>query len=208
VRADLGQRDAGHEQERRERGEAQRDGGPADDGEARAAERGERDVEDDDGGDAGPAAGHGGDDAGEVVCAERRERGAVDGAGDVLPRAHERARERAEGAVGPEHEAAVAGHGGGELRGDERLRDGPDEGEDEEAQQREERARGLHRRLRAVGPTRDLEEDEEDERHQGQLLVPAADLGGGDGGVGVLGRRGGSDVGFAGSGSHAVGRGG
>ena len=172
-RPDLGQRGARHDKERRERRDAEPDGGPPHDGEPRAVDGREEDVEGDDGGGARRPPRHGGRDARQVVGAQRRERGAVDGGGDVLPRAHERARQRAEGAVGPQHVAAVARDGGGELRGDQRLRDGPDEGEDEEAQQRVQRARRLHRGLRAVGTPRDLEEDEEDERHQGQL-APAA----------------------------------
>ncbi|KAB8091973.1 hypothetical protein EE612_017688, partial [Oryza sativa] len=179
ARPDLGERGAEHERERGQRRDAERHGGPPDDAEARVVEHRDRDVEGDDGGDAGAAARHGRGDARDVVGAQRRERGAVDRAGDVLPRAHERTGEGPERAVRPEHEPAVPGHRRGELGGDERLRDGPDEGEDEEAEQREQGPRRLHRWLRAVRPAGDLEEDQEYQRHQRQLVprrppMPAA----------------------------------
>nr|GMD20719.1 Os03g0375933 [Ipomoea batatas] len=105
-------------------------------------------------GDGGPA-----DDA----QAEGRESGDVDDAAEELPGPHQRAYEGTEGPVGPDHEAAVAGECGGELGGDEGLRDAPDEWEDEEAEDGEKWAGGLDRRFLAVGSSGDLEVDEEDE---------------------------------------------
>ncbi|CAL1395889.1 unnamed protein product [Linum trigynum] len=62
---------------------------------------------------------------------------------------------------------AVARVSGGELDGDESLRDAPDEREDDEAEDGIERSGGLYGRL----PTGDFEVDEEDERDQSQLLL-------------------------------------
>jgi hypothetical protein len=109
--------------------------------------------------------------AAQVVGDERRVRGDVDDAAEVLPRAEQRAGQRAEGEVGPPDEAAVARERGGELGRDERFRDAPREGEDEEAEEREERARCADRPLGAVWTAGHLEVDEEDEREHRQLAA-------------------------------------
>lgn len=109
--------------------------------------------------------------AAQVVGDEGRVRGDVDDAAEVLPRAEQRAGERAEGEVGPPDEAAVAGDRSGELSRDKRLRDAPREGEDEEAEEREERARRTDRLLGAVRTASHLEVDEEDEREDRQLAA-------------------------------------
>uniref|UniRef100_A0A804LKY6 Uncharacterized protein n=1 Tax=Zea mays TaxID=4577 RepID=A0A804LKY6_MAIZE len=169
-RADLRQRGADHQHERRQRREAQRHGRPADDAQSRAVQQRQGDVERDDRRDPGAAAGHGGGHARQVVGAQRREGRGADGAADVLPRAHQGPRERPERAVHPHHVPAVARHRRRQLGGHERLRDGPDEWEHGESDECQEGPAGLHRRLGAVWPAGDLEEDEENEGEKRQLV--------------------------------------
>ena len=155
-----------HQHERRQRHEPQGDGAPPHNAEAGQVEEGEEDGHAEHRARARPASRDGDrrGDAAEVVGDEGRERGEVDDAAEVLPRAEQGAGERAERAVGPDDEAAVPRERGGELCGDERHRDAPREGEGEEAEQREQRARRAHGLLGAVRAAGHLEVDEEDER--------------------------------------------
>ncbi|WVZ57096.1 hypothetical protein U9M48_007530 [Paspalum notatum var. saurae] len=175
-RPHLGRRHRRHQHERRQGREPQRHRAPPDDAQAGVVHQGQEHGHADHRARARPAArvGHGGDDAAQVVGGEGRVRGDVDDAAEVFPRAEQRAGERAEGAVGPPDEAAVAGERGGELGRDERLRHAPREGEDEEAEEREERARRMDRLLRAVWAAGHLEVDEEDEREHRELAPPVA----------------------------------
>lgn len=133
MRMNFGYCNQRHEDEGKERDDAEDDGGVAYDGEAGVIEKGEEESGDEDGQVAREAGGEDGEDELQVVDAEGGEGGDIDDAAKELPGSHQGTKEGAEGGVGPDHKPAVAGESRAELRGDESFGDAPDEGEYQEA---------------------------------------------------------------------------